>query len=263
MNQSLKDMLAKFGAEDLREGSRSVGHCGVDTGDWEDYAEVPISALARIQVALLAAPQPVAINEGGKGAGAPIGYINPDDLAKPITALALHRARNSMCGISMPVYAAPQPSAKALKDDVVLDFAGEHGLISPRSNEREWSAGFNAKLIAFAGALLTAEQPSEDKRDTAAARDVLAERRRQVEAEGWTPEHDDEHDGGEMGEAAAVYALHAAGWPAGSYAEFWPAPWSRAWFKPTQPRRDLVKAAALILAEIERIDRAPAARGDA
>lgn len=66
-----------------------------------------------------------------------------------------------------------------------------------------------------------------------------------------------------MVEAAAVYALHAAGWPAGSFAEFWPAPWSRAWFKPTQPRRDLVKAGALTLAEIERIDRAAIATGDA
>ena len=29
-----------------------------------------------------------------------------------------------------------------------------------------------------------------------------------------------------------------------------------AWFKPTTPRRDLVKAGALIIAEIERLDRA-------
>lgn len=35
--------------------------------------------------------------------------------------------------------------------------------------------------------------------------------------------------------------------------------WDRSWWKPTTPRRDLVKAAALILAEIERIDRAAAA----
>jgi len=29
-----------------------------------------------------------------------------------------------------------------------------------------------------------------------------------------------------------------------------------AWFKPTDPRRDLVKAGALCIAEIERLDRA-------
>lgn len=90
---------------------------------------------------------------------------------------------------------------------------------------------------------------------TLAASDVLAERQRQVETEGWTPEHDDEHDKGEMALAAASYAFEAA-------KEFrylsrpvflWP--WSTKWWKPTTPRRDLVKAGALILAEIERRDR--------
>lgn len=38
----------------------------------------------------------------------------------------------------------------------------------------------------------------------------------------------------------------------------WPVcgkPWDEKWWKPKNPRRDLVKAGALILAEIERIDR--------
>jgi len=33
-------------------------------------------------------------------------------------------------------------------------------------------------------------------------------------------------------------------------------PWAEKWWKPKNERRDLVKAAALILAEIERLDRA-------
>jgi hypothetical protein len=37
-------------------------------------------------------------------------------------------------------------------------------------------------------------------------------------------------------------------------AEFWP--WSLHWWKPKSPRRDLIRAAALIVAEIERLDRA-------
>ncbi len=36
---------------------------------------------------------------------------------------------------------------------------------------------------------------------------IAAERRRQVEAEGWTPEHDDQHTRGELARAAACYAL--------------------------------------------------------
>ena len=44
---------------------------------------------------------------------------------------------------------------------------------------------------------------------TQAASDVLAERARQIAAEGWTPEHDDEHDGGELARAGAAYALMA------------------------------------------------------
>ncbi|KVW13839.1 hypothetical protein WK91_21240 [Burkholderia cepacia] len=87
---------------------------------------------------------------------------------------------------------------------------------------------------------------------TAAVRDVLAERRRQVEAEGWTPEHDDEHEDCEMALAAIVYAESAVGYHV-NCPDTWP--WSPKWFKPTTPRRDLVKAGALILAEIERLDR--------
>jgi hypothetical protein len=96
-----------------------------------------------------------------------------------------------------------------------------------------------------------------------AARDVLAERRRQVEREGWTPEHDDKHSTGEMAAAAACYALHTE--PVGNvgdYLRFWP--WDSKWWKPRDKRRNLVKAAALILADIERIDRAAqaATKGD-
>ncbi|EOH4914281.1 hypothetical protein [Pseudomonas aeruginosa] len=96
--------------------------------------------------------------------------------------------------------------------------------------------------------------------------DVQAERRRQIEAEGWTPEHDDEHADGQMAQAAGCYALHAGGigtdWPDGRQngaALFWP--WDRDSWKPTTPRRDLVKACALALAEIERLDRATATQG--
>lgn len=90
-----------------------------------------------------------------------------------------------------------------------------------------------------------------------AAIDVLAERQRQQLAEGWTTEHDDEHSCGEMALAASSYALYAHRKPIAPAIPFnWP--WEPEWFKQQGPRRDLVKAGALILAEIERIDRAAA-----
>ncbi|MGF7053959.1 NTP pyrophosphatase (non-canonical NTP hydrolase) [Bosea sp. OAE752] len=90
---------------------------------------------------------------------------------------------------------------------------------------------------------------------SAAIRDVVAERHRHVDKKGWTPAHDDEHDAGQMASAAAAYTL-AATFPGRVdqwFKSFWP--WERAWWKPGTARRMLVKAAALLIAEIERIDR--------
>ncbi|MCI4223895.1 hypothetical protein [Dickeya dianthicola] len=97
----------------------------------------------------------------------------------------------------------------------------------------------------------------------AAVRDVIAERQRQITEEGWTPEHDNAHSSGELARAAACYAqmsVREEFLSDGEYAASqkilpfdWP--WEPAWWKPSNPRRDLVKAGALILAEIERIDR--------
>ena len=97
---------------------------------------------------------------------------------------------------------------------------------------------------------------------TSAANDVLAERERQQSAEGWTADHDaGEHQDGDLARAAACYAVSATcadenqlvfgGHPVIS--RLWP--WDFSWWKRSTPRRDLVKAGALILAEIERMDR--------
>ncbi|HCA9601971.1 TPA: ead/Ea22-like family protein [Klebsiella pneumoniae] len=94
----------------------------------------------------------------------------------------------------------------------------------------------------------------ESRAVTAAAADVLAERKRQVTAEGWTPGHDDEYEHGELADAAGCYALSSELFDcAGEPPRPWP--WPDEWWKPTNRRRDLVKAGALILAEIERLDR--------
>ena len=81
------------------------------------------------------------------------------------------------------------------------------------------------------------------------------ERVRQTSEEGWTTEHDAEHACGELSAAAACYAtptglryLAKDGTPT-----VWP--WASSWWKPTPDdrERELVKAGALILAELERI----------
>lgn len=100
--------------------------------------------------------------------------------------------------------------------------------------------------------------------------DVRRERERQVNEEGWTPGHDDNHCFGELARAAAAYAWFASFTdeardgmkmePKRGYINLlwcmWPRSWSECWWKPKDRRRDLVRAAALLVAEIERLDRA-------
>jgi len=89
--------------------------------------------------------------------------------------------------------------------------------------------------------------------EDAAARDVMVERERQMIVEGWTPEHDDTHDQGELANAAACYAY---GEMIGTQTGYRLWPWGDDAWKPASRRRQLVKAGALILAEIQRLDRA-------
>lgn len=101
---------------------------------------------------------------------------------------------------------------------------------------------------------------------------IAAERQRQIEKEGWTLEHDDEHTDGSLAAAAACYAYpikiildvlsttiepsnpendeYLAQIPVG-----WPESWDCQWWKPKSYRENLVRAGALIAAEIDRLDR--------
>lgn len=92
--------------------------------------------------------------------------------------------------------------------------------------------------------------------------DVAAERKRQIEVEDFDASHDDMATRGQLATAAACYAFQAGArgrsfpndpQPIGIW------PWDRGWWKPTKDhRRNLIKAGALIIAEIERLDRAEA-----
>ena len=79
---------------------------------------------------------------------------------------------------------------------------------------------------------------------------IEAERNRQQYVEGWTEEHDDKHVNNELALAAACYAV-----PDVFSQGYWPPTWDLSWYKPTTRIRDLVKAGALIAAEIDRLQR--------
>lgn len=108
-----------------------------------------------------------------------------------------------------------------------------------------------------------------DRKHTLSIVDEIAlERCRQVASEGFDITHDDKYEFGELARAAACYS-HTAGlglaaeagmsvpWLHYTEAGMPPQwPWALAWWKPKSPREDLVRAAALIVAQIEAIDRA-------
>lgn len=95
---------------------------------------------------------------------------------------------------------------------------------------------------------------------TRAIRDVIAERLRQQAEEGFDAAHDDKYTEGELAAAAASYVDFASysddtrARYTGRVVTGWP--WAADWWKPKSRRQDLVRAGALILAEIERLDRA-------
>ena len=86
-------------------------------------------------------------------------------------------------------------------------------------------------------------------RESSAIADVIAERQRQQSVKGFSAEQDDTYVGCQLAAAAICYIEPMEAM------SYWPADWHDDSFKPTNERRNLVKAAALIIAEIERLDR--------
>ena len=98
-----------------------------------------------------------------------------------------------------------------------------------------------------------ANQPDLHRQATA-LQDVAVERARQIQVEDRHPDHDDAYTSCELAVAAAMYALYSDSFPVEGYPpKLWP--WDAKWWKPKNYRTDLVRAGALILAEIERLDR--------
>lgn len=83
---------------------------------------------------------------------------------------------------------------------------------------------------------------------------IAIERKRQVSSEKWSTSHDDGHDRDELARAAACYAMPAR-FRQTRRRGLWA--WAGGWWKPTPKDRirELVKAGALIAAEIDRLQR--------
>jgi hypothetical protein len=87
---------------------------------------------------------------------------------------------------------------------------------------------------------------------------IAAERKRQIEGEGWSVERDLLWENGELAKAGAIYAL-----PDGLKGSIkWP--FEREWWKPSPDNRirELEKAGALIAAEIDRLLKISELQGD-
>lgn len=91
---------------------------------------------------------------------------------------------------------------------------------------------------------------------------ITRERVRQVEVEGFDPRRDLKYENGELIQAARAYlfAARELGIPkqnnpmdVSEPPRYWP--WKKEWWKPTDQKRCLEKAGALIAAELDRIAR--------
>ncbi|RQT43142.1 hypothetical protein DF046_36815 [Burkholderia cepacia] len=114
-----------------------------------------------------------------------------------------------------------------------------------------------AKLHAYCDTVRTVIACYNLEPVTQAARDVLTERRRQIEQEHIKPRLDNLYRKGQLAAAAGCYLLFSDSYPnVGEPPPQWP--FADPWWKPKDYRRDVLRAAALTLAELERIDRAAA-----
>lgn len=201
----------------------------------------------------------------------------PDELAA-CAINAIERARAARAPVATaPSMASDDDLAELAMLNQLIDLGAKAAGYHATSNSDDGAKGTAAyvqwqetralmgKLVRAHHAELQQAPAATANALTQAACDVLAERQRQISAEGWTPQHDDEHDSGELAAASCSYALAAAdqlhpqSQGDGGFADHMPPtwPWDASWWKPGRdPRRMLEKAGALILAEMERIDRA-------
>lgn len=148
-------------------------------------------------------------------------------------------------------------------DEVVFAYEkeGTEKLFALKDSELAYIRGLLNKVLAtepFAGAFKDTSYASPSTLELLSttyngkpllsdgAVDVLLERQSQQSEFGFDEEHDACNNKGELVQAATCYLSNND--------EYWPIGWHNRWWKPRDYRKNLVKAATLLLAEIDRID---------
>lgn len=231
----------------LRRQLTRLHHSARGTGEGEDWYQVPVS-LMNVALAVLDDNARLRQND----ASMQEALAESDRLL-----LQVVQERNDLrdrCERQMEQLARAQ----------LVEEAAQRIVSGETDSAREWLGILRAAL---------AEEPGDHRPPTGTAL-IAAERRRQVAEEGWTPQHDDGHGKGELAQAAMAYLYAGQVAKSGSMADWFgdprtghlnpPAspylrwPWPDAWKPSDDPIRNFVRAAALIAAEIDRLQRADA-----
>lgn len=245
IDSKVQDYTSEHGAFDPETGATEFSRAG------EEYVSTLEELSEEIRNALSASPPPPATDgDALREALRKIegGYLDEevDEDDSDAFSVALQRiARNALAS-------SPPPVTEIVAPHLIIAEAVH--LNATREYMKPW---LDAAALASSPPLAATDAVEAER----VIADIAAERRRQVAVEGWTPGHDDKHEDGEIACAAAAYCI------SGSNPKFYatmpviaremPAvwPWSFEWWKPKGARHDLVRAGALIVAEIERLDR--------
>jgi hypothetical protein len=132
-------------------------------------------------------------------------------------------------------------------------YEGEEGIFAPNAADEDFIAESRTDLPAALDEIERLEGEVELLKTSPFIAAIADERQRQLDNEGWTPKHDADpyHSAGQLAEAACYYA-----YPNDAKADaLFPRDWADVWAKRERKdrQRQLVVAAALIVAELDRL----------
>ena len=223
-----------------------------------DFGQAPKLYAAPVAQAQHSVPEISGIGRDAEHPRAVVLYLRNEPSEEDMRAIQNFLRAISADVLTQALHSVPEASEQEKEQGWTLDYRFVERVTDLAASRTEYTTSMEAtEQVLLAARELLAAAPGNSVPQ--AWLDVQAERRRQITAEGWTPEHDDEHADGQMARAAACYALAGSSAPNDGTAALlvslaWP--WDEQWWKPSTARRDLVKACALALAEIERLDRA-------